>query len=1106
MLFLLSSLASGASCVEVAEVEGLKVDIDFVKSSVSEVWTVTFDPAGCTWSDVLPAGIEGAKVADERLLDDGRKLVQLRRLALLSGNGSGSLDPWRASAEHTRVRFRAPASVPLQVFTDDSAHQYARKGELEVWWSKGTQQAPSLIWTSWSDWVQAGRTLQRPVQSLIPSVAELGSMGRSLKNAEVSTLVDRLDRSIDLVEGTAQGWDRGRPIGDVLATGEGTASERGRILLGMLKAAGHDARVAWFTPEDDPALPRTLPAPHLLLYPAVAVVDGAEIAYVDPGTVGSRPPEVPARMRGGRVLVAGRHLAVPLDTGAPRGEVRIDAELEVRASGQIGVVAHVHPSGAAEQVLRSHLVGRDAPEWPEIVGRWITAREGIRDLVVDVKGLDGRVPLRIDVRFTEPVKLQGAGRAFRGPIRDLLAPGLAGLLPPGIALEERLNVRSPAGVMALTAVRPPPHESESILLNRSLAADGPDLVLSSDWRVVGARTPEQELLALPKDTEVLLFPSDATARKEAKRLELPALDLKVIDAMLLWRLGQVEKARKVLDKLHPKKVDVSSLADLITRYVSPGDRRPWEALIQLVETDEERLEVIDRLVETGDRRLAWQLATFMAKHSPDNLTRARAFVQIARFQGPERPDVRSDPDGYRAWKEPTKLLQKASRLAGNRQDIVQLELARAYLRNGTPMEAAELLDDAMEQPTGLTKAIRAEFGAITGLYGIDVLGLVDEAIAESPFDPDVREATGRALAELGRRRMGVADILLSAELAGNDTTRWMTAAGLAADFGDLRAAVFAARRASDLEPNGLVQAVRLQLFAKLARDARSLEVAIERSDGNDLFGEVGDSLEELLQLAADQRPGLEDEPSPWELALLRHHTVDVEADKALLLRRAELHFDRAMMEDAALDGSLLLDRYRSSDGARFTLGGVTGRFRHASPTSLVRNHGRSPEVVEAQVDLALATGGRLKTAGRRRTLLRTLRSNPERVAQEATTWPVAMRDFEYDAPEGFQENRLLSGIQGVKAWSDPVRQMTVLVTEKSTGALPPPFANLYENGPTVLSTGRGAAVIRLEGGAIPLYAGITLVDGRDVFGIGLSPAAARDALLYGIGALELPEG
>ena len=38
----------------------------------------------------------------------------------------------------------------------------------------------------------------------------------------------------------------------------------------------------------------------------------------------------------------------------------------------------------------------------------------------------------------------------------------------------------------------------------------------------------------------------------------------------------------------------------------------------------------------------------------------------------------------------------------------------------------------------------------------------------------------------------------------------------------------------------------------------------------------------------------------------------------------------------------------------------------------------------------------------------------------------------------------------------------------------------------------------------PIYAGLTQHDGQDVIGLGLSPQAARDAVLNGIGELEQP--
>lgn len=1111
MLFLLTA-AHAASCLESGDVERLHVEVDFARSTTVETWTVGWDEGSCTFDTELPDALDGAHLAEPVTLD-GHTTVVLDRTRILDGAGSGSLDAWRAEAQSTVVTFQVPPSVPLQVFTDERAHRFAGDRRLEIWWDVGDTSSPELIWTTWSDWVSAGDALEQDVLSRVPSTRDLGMLGRSLRYARIPELLARLDEALELISDDTPGWDPGRPVEEVLASGQATPSERALVLLSMLRGAGFKASPAWYTPDDDPRIPRTLPAPHLLPFPGIGVVEGRDVLYLDPGAVGARPPEVPARMRGGRVLVAGRHLTVPVDTGAPRGELRIAAELQVERSGEIHVTADLSAKGAAEQVLRGRLAGKDASQWSGEVLGWLAARTGQpRDLLVDVRGLEGEAPLTIRITYIEPTKLQGTGRTLRGPLRDLLAPKLASLLPPGVTLEERLHVLPPEGSIALTAVRPVHPPSEGVLVNRTLHATDGELLLGSDWRVVGARASEAELNRIPQESELLIFPEDAGARRALKHLDLPYADVAVLDAMLLWHLGQPEKARKRLDKLHPRKLTVLELADLVARYVPPGDSRAWQALVQLLDNDHDRLVVIDHLVDTGARRLAWQLATFMAKKSPDPLTRARSLVQVARFQGPEQPDGQADPEGHRAWRDPVKLLEKARSLAGEHEEIVRLELARAYLRQGTPMEAQELLDRAMETPTPLTRAVRAEFGAMTGAYGIDVLGLAREAVQQAPNDPDVRESVGRALAFLGRRRQGVADILLSAELAGNDATRWLTAAGFAADFGDLRAAVFAARRASDLQPDGLVQGVRLQLLAKLARDEEALELAIQRSRGTDLYADSGDDLDSLIALAEDQVPQdpLDAEAGlahPWKLALLRHHDGDVAASRTRLLERAELHYERGMMEDAALDGSLLLDRYRASEGARFVLAGVTSRFRHADPGSLIKRHLRSSSVRDADTDLEIVLGGRPSAtgSGERRKTLSLMRSNPERVAQQATTWPVAMRDFELEGPPGFTRNRYLSSITGVKAWSDAERQMTVLVTERSTGNLPPPFANLYRTGPTVLSTQRGATVVRLDGGALPLFAGVTLMDGRDVWGIALDPSAARDAVLYGIQSLTVPE-
>ncbi|MEZ4317417.1 MAG: hypothetical protein R3F61_07930 [Myxococcota bacterium] len=1085
MLTLLFATAWASPCSERSVVSLHTLVVDTVARTTSERWVVKLDPELCPSGIELPPALNGAVVGTP-----ANGTVDVTRLRNLDAFDSGSLQPWNAAAPDTRIDLVGSKSGALQVFSDDAANSFSAGLVTSYWWPLGTRTRPRLIWTDWENWDRAGEALAKPVQSWVPSTNAIGPLGRSLRGAELDALVSRLDAQLTVKPGGG-GWAEGRPVDAVLAEGAGTASERGLILLAMLGGAGYDAKPAWFTSVDDPIVPRTLPAPHLLDMPAIAVQDRrGDIVYIDPGTRAARPPEVPARIRGGRVLAAGRHLVVPADTAAPRGEVRIDAELAIDPAGRIKVVARLTALGAAEQALRGEVDGLDATQWPDVVGSWLTPRGKLRDLVVGVEGLDGLEPFAIEIRFTEAEKLDGFGPALKGDVVDLIAPGLAQRLPPGIVIAERLHVEPPPGMMMLTAVRPVHERDPEVLLNRSLHTRDRALTLASDWHVLTAEDPTARLQAFTRPTEVLVFPeADKQGRVAAKRLDLPEADKVVVESMLLWRLGEDKKAARLLGKLHPD-LSVSDIAELLARYVPPGNRKPWEALVQLVGADNERIAVIDGLIQIGDQRLGWQLATALTR-SEDLETRTRALVQVARLQGPQ-PDARSDPEGAQAWREPLQILEVALKRARQSEPLVRVDLAAAYIRSGRPMEASDILDQAMEKPTPRARAVYAEFGGTTGVYGIDVLGLVQAALEEAPYDPDVHEAAGRALAAIGRRREGVAEVLRSAELAGNDAARWMAAAEMAAAYGDLRAAVFASRRASDLAPSQLVPAILLQRFAILARDTDQVRIAQDRS--GEKLSEVEDpSLDDLLKLAPE-----------YELALLRHHTDDVERSRDLLRKRAELHYARHMVEDAALDGSLLLDRHRDALGARYLAAGVLSRFRHENPLRLVAGHATSESAREARMDIQMVLGDTPIPQGERGKTLNDTRYKPEKVASEAPTWPLAMKAFEHEAPAGFQLNKILSNIPGVLAWSDPARQMTILRTERSTGDLPPPIVLLYSNGPTVLSTARGAAVVRLDGGGIPVYAGVTIDNGQDVIGLGLTPAAARDAVLYGIGALEVP--
>lgn len=1084
MLPLLAT-AWASPCSDAIEVDLHTLVVDLDKRVSSERWVVKPNEGACPNGLELPDDLVDASTGPTK---DG--VIEVTRTRSLTPKQSGSVHPWNAKPDHVRVDLIGAKKGAMQVFADDAAHSFSAGLIVSYWWPKGTETEPQLIWSDWDSWSEAGDELARDVWSAMPGNNAIGPLGRSLKGAELDALVSRLDQQLAVKPGSGPAWTGARTAEEVLSDGAGTPTERGLILLSMLKGAGYDARPAWFTSVDDPLVPRTIPAPHLLQMPAIAVRDRAgDTVYVDPGTRAARPPEVPARMRGGRVLAAGRHLVVPADTAAPRGEVRIDADLALDTNGRIKVVARLTAMGAAEQALRSEVDGLDAMQWPEVVGSWLTPRGELRDLVVGVQGLDGMEPFSIEIRFTDPHKLEGFGPALKGEVQDLVAPGLAKRLPPGIAIAERLHVEPPDGLMVLTAVRPDHENDPEVLLNRSLHTRDRALTLASDWHVLTGEDPSARLAAFTQPTQVLVFPEAGNeGMRAAKRLDLPELDVKVVEALLLWRLGEDKKAAKKLDKLHPD-ATVQQLAELLAKYVPPGDRKPWEALVQLVGADSERIAVIDGLVKIGDQRLGWQLATALTR-SEDPETRTRALVQVARLQGPQ-PDARSDPEGAQAWRDPIQILEVALKRANNLEELVRTDLAAAYCRAGRPMQASDLLDLAMEKPDARNRAVYAEFGGATGVYGIDVMGLVQGALRDAPYDPDVHEAAGRALAAIGRRREGVAEVLRSAELAGNDASRWMAAAEMAADYGDLRAAVFASRRASDLAPGQLVPAVLLQRFAILARDEEQVVIAQDRS-GEKLAATADASLDALVELAPE-----------YELALLRHHADEVERDKNLLRRRAELHYARHMFEDAALDGSVLLDRHRDGLGARYLAAGVLSRIRHQDPERMVS--GTNVESArEARMDIQLVLGDTPTPQGERGKIVNDLRYRPEKVASAAPTWPVGMKAFDHDAPKGFQANRILSNIPGVLGWSDPARQVSILRTERSTGDLPPPVGVLFSTGPTVLSTARGAAVVRLDGGGLPIYAGVTIDNGQDVVGLGLSPQSARDAVLYGIGALEVP--
>ena len=686
----------------------------------------------------------------------------------------------------------------------------------------------------------------------------------------------------------------------------------------------------------------------------------------------------------------------------------------------------------------------------------------------------------MEIRFGLPEPLSMRGSAFQGTLPDLVAPLLAAELPAGLVLTERTEILPPAGTVALTAVQPALPTTSALLIHRALDVDGPSLTLGSTWRLrTTDMDPVDALAEATGATRLLITPADPRgARGVIKRFDLPSADSAAVSVLAAWRGDDERAANKALGRLL-KTTDVPGAVTLFQRYSTPGERRPWLALYDRSETTEDRFAVIDGLGEMGDQRLGWELATQLTT-DPELGARTDALVRVARLQG-DQPDQASDPAGHRAWRNPIELLEYTRKRAGTHELRVLPALATALMRGGRAMDAGELLQ---RPSTPLEIALRAEYGARTGAFGIPVRALVATALGMAPDDPDVIEATGHALARLGDRTGGIGQLILSAELANTDLHRWSSVSRAAAEYGDLAASHYASRRASDLAPTDAVAARQLQRSGMLVRSASDIRLGVKRLNGRTLYDDETD-----LGTLISRAPEL-------ELALLRFHESDVLGDANLLRRRMELHREAAMVQGSARDGALLKLRHRSNAGRDAITAGRTSQFWTADPSS-----GASPA---ARMHIQLATGQPVRPAGAGAAIWYTLRRNPEKLAEDAPTWPVGMTDAEFPPIDNYAVDKALGAVAGVTAQSSTRYQRSLLLTERAVGDLPPPLANLYDAGPTVLSTARGIRVVRLEGGPIPLFAAVTLFEGRDLIGLGLTPTSARDAVEQALGEVPTP--
>ncbi|MEZ4239303.1 MAG: hypothetical protein R3F59_24745 [Myxococcota bacterium] len=279
MLFPLTCAATAAAAWPPATVVDQSVEIVIApdrSAARTTTWTVRIDDPAALGAGVrAPPGLEGAEDQGARVVDGvlllgedtaaGAVLTLTAREPVSRGpGGEVFLTSAELPTEHASFTVTAPLSAPLSLWSDPSAVPSFDTGRgtrrLGLQWqavpADGLGQA---AWSTFTSWDEASAGLQRVVDRKLAEREALGrAVAQDIEGLGVAGIVERVFAQVALDPDPADAERRGTWAGAhdaarVAADGQGTAAERGLVLISALKSAGIAARPAWFRPRDQRA-------------------------------------------------------------------------------------------------------------------------------------------------------------------------------------------------------------------------------------------------------------------------------------------------------------------------------------------------------------------------------------------------------------------------------------------------------------------------------------------------------------------------------------------------------------------------------------------------------------------------------------------------------------------------------------------------------------------------------------------------------------------------------------------------------------------------------------------------------------------------------------
>ncbi len=1093
----------------------------------SVTWVVRIDdPAACAAGLLTPPGLAGASDSGAMVLEDVLvipgdtpasttfTLTSTQRLPR-GGHSGEMVSAPDLPVQGASLSVVAPARTPLTVWADPKAvpeHTVGRSRQVTMSWSDlaagGTLEA---TWSTFTDWNDAADDLEQVVAD---KLADKNSLGRDLaadiEGVGVAGVLERTWQHVSWDEGHWGTWRDARGASEVATARSGSAAERGVVLLSMLQVAGLTAHPGYLRPATEVGeFPITVPSPALLQRPVVVVDRPDGMVIIDPAAERTAVPDRPASTLGATLWTPGSLPIRLVEPGLADGSVHVHTSLSISGDGSATWSAVVQANGAAREHLRNLLAPLDERGRTEAMARLVRQARPDTRIAVDMSGTESPArPLKITISGSDPSALSTVAYGLRGRIAPTVAPALGAWLPSNLVITESLAISGPPQLTILGSSVEGSDYTPAALVRRTFSRQGPRGVLDTEVQrpyrrsspATDARASEFLGEQAGLGVELLLFAT--TDRKIIKAVRgaesLEPAERAVLEAQIGWAEGLDRRARKALVRA----VDIVGFEPLVAgleRFAQPDDLRPWRALSDLATERANpgwRMAVVDGLDRSGHVRPAWLTAATL-RDSTDPDVRLRALMIMERLQGP-RPDPERDPDAAEAWDQPLGLLMDARAAAeelGQPDDPrVTLRLAERALEERDLARAEAQLEAIAEQESSVRVQAMLALAAALGGTPIDAaLDRVDTVVESDAGDAAALSTAASALERVGAGSEAAELAVAAARLQADDPELWGRASDLALSSGQLVTAMHAARQASDLDPASVARSQHWALLATLARDRDSHESAATRA--------------QLPPAGTDWPPTFSarqaSAPPEALLALMQHDDSAVEADPNLLAMRSQLRIDHGLLDRAARDGMLLSTRHKDPRGAALTFAATAGRLVSTQATaSLDKAVADEVTARTARMEYRLVTGApdplsdarALADDPRAKALVHT-RDDPADAASGVPGWPADLPDPGRLRVPGFATNRTLSAPPGVQAVSNPAAATAVVVVGAATGLLPAPLGLMYTAQPQPIEQlDDGGQVLRLRGGVVPLFAAVTVHEGRDVYGIGFTAASAARAL------------